>query len=451
MQILKISKKFFDSLDEEKNLILFRIYGYLDRDQFLNGVIKKLNEQYNFLHIESYECFSDEENSTYHMYNGYVSGQVNNYSEVIISFTTLYGKNGNVWFNQQVVPMITSKLETNKKFLIDSKIKKICLLTTHKSNRMTREANEIIWDSSIQMTVNFANTIGFEFVEVFPIKNLNIEGRYKSVEEIIDHTNLLQHTHEINSQFQQIRKESGILVASFERPPRGQEQKFFTLKLLAVAHLLKGKDIDLSHALEQTEDNTIKVLDEYIKYLTTIESEKYPALNIISELDTDALESLEPEESEEIIEELTPIIEGVPEYKLPVITAYNSNGKKVFKTKRKYKLNSIIKYNYLCGCDNEKHLYFKANTTKENFVDGHHMIPMEFQQQYWSEYKTNLDCTDNIIPLCPHCHGKIHKAIKEQRNEVLAEIFSKYQTNLFKVDPGLTLSKFASFYNVYIY
>lgn len=448
MQKLKINQKFFDSLNEEENLKLLRIYGYLNRELFLNDVIKKLNNEYNFLSIDGYEFFADTENSLYHMYNGYVSGDINNFKEVVVSFTTLYGKSGNVWFNQQIMPMITSKLEENKDFLIDDKIKKICLLTTHKSKVMTKETNEITWDSNIQMTVNFANNLGFEFIEVFPIKNLNIAGRYNTVEEIIEHTNFLQASKATNSQFKQLKIEDGVVIASFERAPQGQEQKAFALKLLAATHLLKGKNIDISIALRQTNDNTIKVLNDYIEYIKTIDSALYPILNTSSELE-ETTETTEIEEVPETVEALDTT--GLPEFKMPVVTIYNSKGKKIFTTQKKYKIQSMEKHEYLCGCNNEQHLYFTANSTKKNFVEGHHMIPMEYQHQYWNERKINLDCPQNITPLCPHCHSKIHNAIPNQKSEVIFELFSKYKENLQKVDPELNFPKFASFYHIYIY
>ena len=79
------------------------------------------------------------------------------------------------------------------------------------------------------------------------------------------------------------------------------------------------------------------------------------------------------------------------------------------------------------------------------------MIPMEFQEQYWTDKKRNLDCTINLIPLCPHCHRKIHKAVKGERIQIITSIFTKYQKQLETVDNNLTLEKFAELYNVYIY
>ena len=79
------------------------------------------------------------------------------------------------------------------------------------------------------------------------------------------------------------------------------------------------------------------------------------------------------------------------------------------------------------------------------------MIPMEHQDIYWKDKKRNLDCTINLIPLCGHCHGKIHKSIKEERFEIIREVYINYEKQLLMIDNDLTLFKFAELYNVYIY
>ena len=79
------------------------------------------------------------------------------------------------------------------------------------------------------------------------------------------------------------------------------------------------------------------------------------------------------------------------------------------------------------------------------------MIPMEFQEQYWKDKQTNLDCTVNLIPLCAHCHGKMHKSIKSERVQIITEVYNKYKAQLLLIDKKLTFDKFAELYNVYIY
>lgn len=444
MSKLIISNEFFDKLDLEDNKKVLRVYGYNSKEDFLYGVINTLNDNYNFLNIDGWDFLTSEEKSIYNMYNGYVRGTFNDYDLVTVSFTTILGKSGNVFFNQQVVPMITAKLQENIDFLLNPRIKKICLLTTHKSKRMTPEANVIDEDSLMQVSVNFANTVGFEFIEFFPIKGLNTNGRYRDVVEIIEHTRFLQTTRPSNSQYQQVYVENGIIYGGFESEPQGQEAKFFALKMYAVAFLNTELKINISRALEQTNDYTIRVLADFIEYIETIDPAIRKLNDLIIEIDSDTVEV-----DEDI--EVPEVVEWLPEYKLPPRTIFNSRGKKVYTTKKKYKEKAMENHEYLCACGDNKHYYFTSSATGKNYLEGHHMIPMENQTQYWNEKQINLDCTLNIIPLCPHCHEKIHKAVPTEKMEIISQIYNTYRAALTEIDSDLTLAKFAALYNVYIY
>ena len=63
----------------------------------------------------------------------------------------------------------------------------------------------------------------------------------------------------------------------------------------------------------------------------------------------------------------------------------------------------------------------------ENYVEGHHVIPM-FQQK---NYTFNLDDVENIISLCPTCHREIHSS--DQRSEILSKIY-KIQSAFMSVN-----------------
>ena len=209
MQVLKISKEFNDKLDKDPKIQkTLLIYGLKNKEDFMRLVIKKLNAEYNFLNIASYATFEEELNSEYHMYNGYIEGVVPGFKEVIISFTTMKdGKSGNVFLNQQVMPMILSKQEKDESFLSNSDIKKICLLTTQISTKNSPKDNKIRFknDNTLQMTLNLIRTIGFDLVDVFRIENTNLNQPYQTTEELINHINLVQGLKNFNSQHEQIK------------------------------------------------------------------------------------------------------------------------------------------------------------------------------------------------------------------------------------------------------
>jgi len=63
----------------------------------------------------------------------------------------------------------------------------------------------------------------------------------------------------------------------------------------------------------------------------------------------------------------------------------------------------------------------------QNYVEGHHIIPM-FQQK---NYTFKLDDLDNIISLCPNCHREIHSA--DNKVEILNKLYS-LNTHYMKIN-----------------
>ena len=55
------------------------------------------------------------------------------------------------------------------------------------------------------------------------------------------------------------------------------------------------------------------------------------------------------------------------------------------------------------------------------YVEGHHLIPIRLQD----EFEYTIDFADNIIPLCPNCHRKIHYGIKQDRNRMIEKFYEK--------------------------
>jgi 5-methylcytosine-specific restriction protein A len=299
------------------------------------------------------------------------------------------------------------------------------------------------------MSVKYINTIGFDVIDFFHIINLSTKSKYYNIDELIDHSNYLQKKNPKNSQFQQIKKNNNLYLADFEREPVGQEIKFFALKLYAAVILLKGKNIDIRNALQKSDDVTLRVLDDFIKYITNLDISSFYIFRELSDQVESEIEIDPVAVSEDVISAKKDI--SLPAYKQEPIYSFNSRGQKVYKTQRVFKKIAFESHNYYCACHEEKHYYFTAEATNKRYVEGHHMIPMEFQDQYWKDKKTNLDCATNLIPLCSHCHGKIHKSIKPERVQIITEVYNKYKSQILMIDNDLTFDKFAELYNVYIY
>lgn len=91
---------------------------------------------------------------------------------------------------------------------------------------------------------------------------------------------------------------------------------------------------------------------------------------------------------------------------------------------------------YLCQV-NQSHETFIAASTQNPFVEGHHIIPLQFQ----NEFKYSLDVYANILVLCPNCHRLFHYGDLEKSDRVmlLKKVFDQRQPRLEK--SGIELSR----------
>jgi hypothetical protein len=76
---------------------------------------------------------------------------------------------------------------------------------------------------------------------------------------------------------------------------------------------------------------------------------------------------------------------------------------------------------------NPLHKTFVSFRTNNQYVEGHHLVPMKYQ----SDFSFNIDRTENLVALCPNCHRQIHFGTKEEKELVLKKIF-KLKTEAFK-------------------
>jgi len=101
--------------------------------------------------------------------------------------------------------------------------------------------------------------------------------------------------------------------------------------------------------------------------------------------------------------------------------------------KKNIKFQSIEKYGEMCymdycGCDSDIHkkMYFK-NRRGKIYLEGHHIIQMENSKFF----KTSLDVVENVIPLCPNCHSKLHNAESKEVIKMLDIIYSNIDKKAF--------------------
>lgn len=87
-------------------------------------------------------------------------------------------------------------------------------------------------------------------------------------------------------------------------------------------------------------------------------------------------------------------------------------------------------------------MYFTSKTTGENYVKAHHLIPMQFQDQF----ENSLDVEANIISLCPLCHKKVHHATFDEKKLILEELYKIRKDRLKKCKIDISLRDLFSYY-----
>jgi 5-methylcytosine-specific restriction protein A len=82
-------------------------------------------------------------------------------------------------------------------------------------------------------------------------------------------------------------------------------------------------------------------------------------------------------------------------------------------------------------------------------MEGHHLIPCTYSnaEYYWSNFKRNIDCVENIVCLCPTCHRRIHFGSKEEQNTIITSLYQKQISSLMTVNLDISIEELLSLYN----
>lgn len=102
---------------------------------------------------------------------------------------------------------------------------------------------------------------------------------------------------------------------------------------------------------------------------------------------------------------------------------------------------AIENADFLCE-NNPDHLTFISKKTERNFVEAHHLIPMEKQDQF----DVSLDVPENILSLCPNCHRMFHHAQNAETPKLLSKFYSRQIKGLNERDIYIDLDELVGFY-----
>jgi hypothetical protein len=119
-----------------------------------------------------------------------------------------------------------------------------------------------------------------------------------------------------------------------------------------------------------------------------------------------------------------------------------SNGKKQ-QWKRDPNMAGYAILNSKNNCEvNSEHITFKHFKTGLNFVEAHHLLPMEYQ----GEFDNSIDVPENIIALCPNCHRAFHHSDKSDKQDLISLFYIKRVDGLKARGIYLTLQEMHKYY-----
>lgn len=102
---------------------------------------------------------------------------------------------------------------------------------------------------------------------------------------------------------------------------------------------------------------------------------------------------------------------------------------------------AILNAEHLCELD-RSHLSFTARRTKQNFVEAHHLIPVQFQ----GRFNASLDILENIVALCPTCHRKVHHGLSNEKSVILSRLLSDRDAQLESRGLKITSQRLLEYY-----
>jgi 5-methylcytosine-specific restriction protein A len=94
-------------------------------------------------------------------------------------------------------------------------------------------------------------------------------------------------------------------------------------------------------------------------------------------------------------------------------------------------------------CENDlSHVTFISDKTGHQFVEAHHLIPMEFQ----GEFEVSIDVPENIISLCPNCHRAFHNSEIGYKESLVSKFYNSRKDLLCQRSIKIEKDKLLQYY-----
>lgn len=117
------------------------------------------------------------------------------------------------------------------------------------------------------------------------------------------------------------------------------------------------------------------------------------------------------------------------------------NGTSSYKRDIKTSKNAIVMAQYLCEIS-EDHKNFTSKVTGKNYVEAHHLIPMEYQD----DFENSIDVEANIVSLCASCHKKLHHGTFVDIEPILEKLYKDRIIRLNNCNINLTKDQLFNYY-----
>ncbi|MGQ8335814.1 HNH endonuclease [Sunxiuqinia sp. A32] len=121
----------------------------------------------------------------------------------------------------------------------------------------------------------------------------------------------------------------------------------------------------------------------------------------------------------------------------------SQNGKEYWSRDPDIAFTALAKAKFKCEF-NSSHTSFISETSRKNYMEGHHLVPMKYQEKF----QISLDVPENIISLCPTCHRAIHFATLKYKEEMIRKFFKRRINALRSREVNINFDELRDYYNI---
>lgn len=113
----------------------------------------------------------------------------------------------------------------------------------------------------------------------------------------------------------------------------------------------------------------------------------------------------------------------------------------VYPRNKQYKKDALELANFKCELE-PNHITFTSKFTNDNYVEGHHLIPMA----KYETFNYSIDVKANIVSLCPTCHRMLHSGLREDINKAIKILYENRKDRLNSSGLNITLDELQNIY-----